>query len=112
MAMWFPGSRRSVRPEAAACSSCDVCDRGGGPAPAAYDGKRALDFILRHRKLYDWDSLSAELIRQFNRADLPLFQLNVWEHSDIACIMEALQDEGLLRRCTFPWRGRVDCKAP
>lgn len=99
-------------PEAAACSSCDVCDRGGGPAPAAYDGKRALDFILRHRKLYDWDSLSAELIRQFNRADLPLFQLNVWEHSDIACIMEALQDEGLIRRCSFPWRGRVDCKAP
>ncbi len=98
--------------EAAACSSCDVCDRGGGPAPAAYDGKRALDFILRHRKLYDWDSLSAELIRQFNRADLPLFQLNVWEHSDIACIMEALQDEGLIRRCSFPWRGRVDCKAP
>ena len=98
--------------EAVVCSSCDVCSRGGGPAPGAYDGKRALDFIRRHRKLYDWHALSSELIKYFNKADYPLFRLNVWEHRDIECIMEALQDEGLIRRCSFPWRGRVDCKAP
>ncbi len=88
------------------CSGCDVCDRGG-PAPFAGDGQRVLDFLRGHRRLYDRNSLSSELIGRFNKLDRPLFHINVWEHSDIACVLDALFAGGLIRECPFPWKGRI-----
>ncbi|MBQ7167772.1 MAG: hypothetical protein IJR93_12605 [Treponema sp.] len=96
-----------------ACSGCDVCERGGGESPFAADGSLALSFIRRHRKLYDRDSLSSELIRLYNRAWLPLLHVNVWAHSDVDQVLDALESEGRIRLCRFPWKGRVaDCKGP
>ncbi len=91
-----------------ACSGCDVCERGGGESPFAEDGSRALAFIRRHRKFYDRDSLSSELIKLYNRAWLTLFKVNVWEHSDVDQVLDALEEEGLIHRCRFPWKGRVE----
>lgn len=90
-----------------ACSGCDVCGRGGGPAPFAEDGMRALRFIRKHRRLYGREELSAQLIKQLNKEDLPLFSISVWEHSDIELLLDGLEKEGLVRTCRFPWKGRI-----
>lgn len=92
---------------AAACSGCDVCERGGGPAPFASDGMRALEFIRRNRRMYGREALSSRLIQEFNRADRKAFPMNVWEHSDIELILDGLEKEGLVRTCRFPWKGRI-----
>ncbi len=89
------------------CSGCDVCARGGGPSPFARDGKRVLEFLRGRRRLYDRSALSFALIERFNKLDRPLFQMNVWEHSDIDCLLDSLLSCSLIRECQFPWKGRI-----
>ncbi|MBQ9538345.1 MAG: ATP-dependent DNA helicase RecQ [Treponema sp.] len=93
------------------CTGCDICDNNGKTSALAADGELALAFIKKHRKLYDKNKLSYELIRMFNSKDRDLFSVNVWEHSDVEKVLDGLEQENLIRRCRFPWQGRItDCK--
>lgn len=94
--------------EKAACDGCDVCERHG-PAPFAYDAQIVLAFINRHRREFDRDSLYAKLEQNLNNRDLPRFSMKIWEHGDIAEILQQLESAGYIRTCLWPWRDKIDC---
>ena len=93
--------------EQAACDGCDVCERHG-PAPIADDALFALHYISRHRKQFLRDDLYARLEKEFNKHDLKEFGMNIWEHGDIAELLQQLESAGFIRTCLFPWRGRIE----
>ena len=82
--------------EQAVCSGCDVCERGG-KAPFAYDLDLALSFITKNRKMYGYSQTQALLQSEFNKKDLALFGLRIWDQEDILTILSELKsipDEG------------------
>ncbi len=103
--------------EKTVCDGCDICDHGGAPADCSdtfpwgtpQDAAVVLDFVYRHRKLFRREELIGELVAFFNRRDAPVFGMCVWEHGDVALILDLLEREGLLRTCLWPWFGRIDC---
>ncbi len=103
--------------EKTVCDGCDICDHGGALADCSdtfpwgtpQDAAVVLDFVYRHRKLFRREELIGELVAFFNRRDAPVFGMCVWEHGDVALILDLLEREGLLRTCLWPWFGRIDC---
>ena len=94
--------------EQAVCDGCDVCERGV-PADFAEDAAWVLDFIFRHRKLYGREELMDALADYLNARDSVAFGMCIWEHGDIEMILDALEKERLIRRCLWPWFGKIDC---
>ncbi len=92
--------------EQAVCSGCDVCERGG-KAPFAYDLDLALNFITKHRKMYGYSQTQALLQSEFNKKDLALFGLRIWDQEDILTILSELKSRMLINKCRWPWKGRL-----
>ncbi|MBR1911018.1 MAG: ATP-dependent DNA helicase RecQ [Treponema sp.] len=93
--------------EKAVCSGCDICDTGK-QAPFAQDARKALQFIVTHRRLYDKNQLSQILIHKFNRQDCADFHTCLWEHKDIETILTLLERKGFIKTRGFPWKGKID----
>ncbi|MBR6144436.1 MAG: RecQ family zinc-binding domain-containing protein, partial [Treponema sp.] len=92
--------------EQAVCSGCDVCERGG-KAPFAYDLNLALSFITKNRKMYGYSQTQALLQSEFNKKDLALFGLRIWDQEDILTILSELKSRKLINKCRWPWKGRL-----
>lgn len=92
--------------EQAVCSGCDVCERGG-KAPFAYDLNLALNFITKNRKMYGYSQTQALLQSEFNKKDLALFGLRIWDQEDILTILSELKSRKLIKKCRWPWKGRL-----
>lgn len=92
--------------EQAVCSGCDVCERGG-KAPFAYDLNLALSFITKNRKMYGYSQTQALLQSEFNKKDLALFGLRIWDQEDILTILSELKSRKLIKKCRWPWKGRL-----
>ena len=92
--------------EEAVCSGCDVCERGG-KAPFAYDLDLALNFITKNRKMYGYSQTQALLQSEFNKKDLALFGLRIWDQEDILTILSELKSRMLIKKCRWPWKGRL-----
>ncbi len=92
--------------EEAVCSGCDVCERGG-KAPFAYDLDLALSFITKNRKMYGYSQTQALLQSEFNKKDLALFGLRIWDQEDILTILSELKSRMLIKKCRWPWKGRL-----
>ena len=92
--------------EQAVCSGCDVCERGG-KAPFAYDLDLALSFITKNRKMYGYSQTQALLQSEFNKKDLALFGLRIWDQEDILTILSELKSRKLIKKCRWPWKGRL-----
>lgn len=92
--------------EEAVCSGCDVCERGG-KAPFAYDLNLALNFITKNRKMYGYSQTQALLQSEFNKKDLALFGLRIWDQEDILTILSELKSRMLIKKCHWPWKGRL-----
>lgn len=92
--------------EQAVCSGCDVCERGG-KAPFAYDLNLALNFITKNRKMYGYSQTQALLQSEFNKKDLALFGLRIWDQEDILTILSELKSRMLIKKCRWPWKGRL-----
>lgn len=92
--------------EQAVCSGCDVCERGG-KAPFAYDLNLALNFITKNRKMYGYSQTQALLQSEFNKKDLALFGLRIWDQEDILTILSELKSRMLINKCRWPWKGRL-----
>ena len=92
--------------EQAVCSGCDVCERGG-KAPFAYDLDLALNFITKNRKMYGYSQTQALLQSEFNKKDLALFGLRIWDQEDILTILSELKSRMLIKKCHWPWKGRL-----
>ena len=92
--------------EQAVCSGCDVCERGG-KAPFAYDLDLALSFITKNRKMYGYSQTQALLQSEFNKKDLALFGLRIWDQEDILTILSELKSRKLIKKCHWPWKGRL-----
>lgn len=92
--------------EQAVCSGCDVCERGG-KAPFAYDLDLALNFITKSRKMYGYSQTQALLQSEFNKKDLALFGLRIWDQEDILTILSELKSRKLIKKCRWPWKGRL-----
>ena len=95
--------------EEAVCSGCDVCERGG-KAPFAYDLDLALSFITKNRKMYGYSQTQALLESEFNKKDLALFGLRIWDQEDIQAILSELKSRRLIKKCRWPWKGRLTCE--
>ena len=95
--------------EQAVCSGCDVCERGG-KAPFAYDLNLALSFITKNRKMYGYSQTQALLQSEFNKKDLALFGLRIWDQEDILTILSELSSRMLIKKCRWPWKGRLTCE--
>lgn len=78
--------------EQAACSGCDVCERGEA-APFASDAGAVLKLVGRRKKSYDADSLSAAAVSELNRRDLNIFGEYVWNHADAERVILQLMGE-------------------
>jgi len=94
--------------EEAVCSGCDVCERGG-KAPFAYDLNLALSFFSLNRKMYTYTQAAALLESEFNSRDLNSFGLRIWEQEDIRSILYELEERNFIRKCLWPWKGRITC---
>lgn len=94
--------------EQAVCSGCDVCERGG-KAPFAYDMDLALTFIWKKRKMYTYTQAMAALTAEFNRKDLSIFAMNIWDQEDIRLVLSELEERKYIRKCIWPWTGRITC---
>ncbi|MBQ3650086.1 MAG: ATP-dependent DNA helicase RecQ [Treponema sp.] len=92
--------------EQAVCSGCDVCERGE-KAPFAYDLDLALSFITKNRKMYGYSQTQALLQSEFNKKDLALFGLRIWDQEDILTILSELKSRKLIKKCHWPWKGRL-----
>lgn len=92
--------------EEAVCSGCDVCERGG-KAPFAYDLNLALNFITKNRKMYGYSQTQALLQSEFNKKDLALFGLRIWDQEDILTILSELKSRMLIKKYRWPWKGRL-----
>ncbi len=92
--------------EEAACDGCDVCKRGEA-APFALDAEYALNFIKKHKKLYNYNSLLMELENIFNKRDLKAFKMNIWDSQDIRSIFRGLKKTHKIKTCFWPWSGRI-----
>mgnify|MGYP002677728770 FL=1 len=92
--------------EQAACSGCDVCERGEA-APFASDAGAVLKLVGRRKKSYDADSLSAAAVSELNRRDLNIFGEYVWDHADAERVILQLMGEKKLKTCGWPWRGKI-----
>ncbi len=94
--------------EQAVCDGCDVCERGR-PADFPEDADFVLNFIRSHRKLYSREELVDEAEARINRRDVIRFGMCIWESGDISEILDSLEKEKLIRRCLWPWYGKIDC---
>ncbi|MBQ1832671.1 MAG: ATP-dependent DNA helicase RecQ [Treponema sp.] len=95
--------------EQAVCDGCDVCERGK-EAPFPEDAAFVLDFVRRHRKLYGREDLMEAVSSLLNRRDSLYFGMCIWEHDDVAEILDRLEKERFVRKCLWPWYGKIDCR--
>ena len=96
--------------EQAACSGCDVCERGG-KSPFAEDAAFVYSFVKKYGKLYSREGLTTVLVDEFNRRDRKLFGVNVWDAGDVEEILSQLEASLMIHECSFPWSGKVSAGA-
>ena len=94
--------------EQAVCEGCDVCQRAG-PAPFAEDAAFVLNYVRSHRKQFSVDQLSANIIALLNERDKNLAGFHIWEHSDVEEIIRQLLQARYIKKCAFPWKGKITC---
>ena len=94
--------------EQAVCEGCDVCQRAG-PAPFAEDAAFVLNYVRSHRKQFSVDQLSANIIALLNERDKNLAGFHIWEHSDVEGIIRQLLQARYIKKCAFPWKGKITC---
>lgn len=97
--------------EQAVCEGCDVCNTGG-PSPFAQDAAFVFSYVKSHRKLFDMDQLTANLITLLNERDRKLASVNIWEHSDAEEIVRELIAAKYIKKCRFPWKGKITFQKP
>lgn len=94
--------------EQAVCDGCDVCERGM-TADFPEDAALVLKFLRHHRKLYDWDELVSQITDYLNKKDVIMFGMCVWDSGDVEEILQFLKKEKYIRKCLWPWYGKIDC---
>ena len=94
--------------EQAVCEGCDVCQRAG-PAPFAEDAAFVLNYVRSHRKQFSVDQLSANIIALLNERDKNFAGFHIWEHSDVEEIIRQLFQARYIKKCAFPWKGKITC---
>ena len=53
------------------------------------------------------DQLTANLITLLNERDRKLASVNIWEHSDAEEIVRELIAAKYIKKCRFPWKGKI-----
>jgi len=97
--------------EEAACSGCDICDAKAKKQKISYtapDAELAFNFIRKNRRLYTRQEATHELTELYNRKNLKIFGINVWDAKDTAEILSQLFSEKRLRICGTFWKDRLD----
>lgn len=93
------------------CSGCDICDAKAENQKISYsasDAQLAFNFIKKNRRLYTRQEAVHELTELYNRKNLKIFGINVWDTKDTAEILAQLFSEKKIRICTTFWNGRLD----
>ncbi|MBB5224819.1 RecQ family ATP-dependent DNA helicase [Treponema ruminis] len=97
--------------EETVCSGCDICDVNAKNQKISYkapDAELAFNFIRKNRRLYTRQEATGELTELFNKRNLGIFGINVWDAKDTAEILSQLFSEKKLRICGTFWKDRLD----
>jgi ATP-dependent DNA helicase RecQ len=73
----------------------------------AQDSSIIYNFIKKHRKYYDLETISSPLVKLMNRTYRKQLGINIWTQSDINEIVLQLKNEGKLKVLSFPWKNRL-----
>lgn len=73
----------------------------------AQDSSIIYNFIKKHRKYYDLETISSPLLKLMNRTYRKQLGINIWTQSDINEIVLQLKNEGKLKVLSFPWKNRL-----
>lgn len=110
--------------EQAACEGCDICkakqnikDKANilfipPKVTDAHDRNFVLHLLNKFSR--SWDRMQAlEFIQnKMNKHFFSIFNMNVWETSDIANILEQLEQEKKIRTCGWPWKNKITIIPP
>ena len=91
--------------EKAVCSGCDICN--GISVDFAQDEKNALHFIKKYNKFYNIEEMEQKLQELFNQKNSQNKKLRYWEIYDVRQIMKSLFEQGKIKVCKFPWKGKI-----
>lgn len=91
--------------EKAVCSGCDICN--GTSVDFAQDEKIALRFIKKFNKFYNIEEMEQKLQELFNQKNYQNKKLRYWEIYDVRQIMKSLFEQGKIKVCKFPWKGKI-----
>lgn len=96
--------------EQAACSGCDICERGA-EAPAAVDAQLAEQSIAENKNVYTENECAQLIQRRLNERDRKLFAQSVWSSGDCRGIVAALIEGQRARKGSRLWEKRLSAGA-
>ena len=91
--------------EKAVCSGCDICN--GISVDFAQDEKMALKFIKKFNKFFNIEEMEQKLQELFNQKNSQNKKLRYWEIYDVRQTMKSLFEQGKIKVCKFPWKGKI-----
>lgn len=89
--------------EEAACQGCDVC-KNARPAPFARDAELVLKLVEGNARRWTTDEVTFQSANLLNKKSAAVHGMNFYEHSDTDEIVSQLKDQGLLKKCQWPFR--------
>ena len=94
--------------EQAICSGCDICDTKKAPSVFdASDARLVHKFIRKNRNYYGKNQVVEMTMKKLNALDRKIFDVNVWDSSDIKEILEQLEKSGSVYNAGLLWKGAL-----